>query len=88
MEATAKYRFILVEGGQAVGRLTLNRPPMNGLSPAMMQEMVEGIAALDADPAVRAIVVDSACRAFSVGGDFAVLEETAKKRPAELRNDV
>lgn len=88
MGAAANCRYILVEGGTAIGRLTLARPPMNGLHPEMMRELMEGVAALERDAAVRAIVVDSACRAFSAGGDIAFLDEASAKRPAELRNDV
>jgi enoyl-CoA hydratase/carnithine racemase len=82
------FRHVGIQGGGAVGRLTLKRPPMNGLTPEMMGELADAVAALERDPAVRAIVLDSACRAFSAGGDFAFLEEAGAKRPAELRSDV
>lgn len=82
------FAHLIVEGGQAVGRLTLNRPPMNGLTPEMMDEIMQAVAALERDAAVRAIIVDSACRAFSAGGDLAFLEAIGAKRPQEIRNEV
>ena len=58
-----------VEG--AIGTLRLNRPDKrNAMSEALAMQLHEGIEALDADPAVVAIVVTGTDGAFSAGADM------------------
>jgi enoyl-CoA hydratase/carnithine racemase len=70
--------YIAAEGG--IGSLVLNRPDKrNAMSEAMWATVPDAVAALDADPAVRVIVVRSSCdKAFSAGADIAELEAIAK----------
>lgn len=69
------------EGGIAV--LTLDRPPVNALTPALLNTVAGELGALDADPAVRAVVVASSLPVFSAGvdlkqaQDFSIVEQTA-----------
>jgi enoyl-CoA hydratase/carnithine racemase len=67
------YETILVEvDGDGVATLTLNRPDaMNAFDHTMDREFHEAMWALDADDAVRAIVVTGAGRAFCSGIDLA-----------------
>lgn len=64
--------FILSERDEAVAVVTLNRPEvLNAWHAAMRSELVELLEALDADEAVRAIVLTGAgTRAFSAGQDL------------------
>jgi 3-hydroxyacyl-CoA dehydrogenase len=57
-----------VRNGVAV--LTLDNPPVNGLSHAVRVAYAEGLARANADPAVKAIVVTGAGKAFSGGADI------------------
>ena len=51
--------------------LTLNRPQaMNSLSRQLMAELAEAVEALEADPAVRVLVLTGAGRAFCAGLDL------------------
>ena len=51
--------------------LTLNRPQaMNSLSRQLMAELADAVEALEADPAVRALVLTGAGRAFCAGLDL------------------
>ena len=66
------YETILYEVTGPVATITLNRPQsLNAISPQMTAELHTALDAADADPAVRAIVLTGAGRAFSAGYDIA-----------------
>lgn len=49
--------------------VTLENPPVNALSQALRQALWDAVAELDADPAVRAVVLAGAGRSFIAGAD-------------------
>lgn len=55
----------------AVGILTIYSPPVNALGLAVRKGLSDGIAALNADPAVQAIVLICGGRTFFAGADIA-----------------
>ena len=57
-----------VRGDVAV--ITLNNPPVNGLGLAVRQGIAAGLEQANADPAVKAIVLAGAGKAFSGGADI------------------
>jgi enoyl-CoA hydratase len=73
--------FVTTERGDAVTLVTIDNPPMNALSSALLDELEAEIDALDADDEVRAIVLRGAGeRAFVAGADikeFPALRESA-----------
>jgi cyclohexa-1,5-dienecarbonyl-CoA hydratase len=71
---TAAVRY---EVREDVAFLTLDAPPVNVLTGAMMLEMAQGIERAQADPSIKALVVESAVRAFSAGADV------GEHRPSE-----
>src|SRR6185295_11472848 len=70
-----------------VATLTLNRPDrLNALSAPIMEGLLQALPRLAADPAIGAIVVTGAGRAFCAGGDVKrMAEETV---PRNLDTDV
>lgn len=62
---TAEYK---VHGDIAV--ITLNNPPVNGLGLATRQGIADGLNKANDDPAVKAIVITGAGKAFSGGADI------------------
>jgi enoyl-CoA hydratase len=65
------YEMITTETQGRVGVLTLNRPHvLNAFNQALMAETTQAMAAFTADPAVLAIIVRGAGRAFSAGFDM------------------
>jgi enoyl-CoA hydratase len=63
-----------VEREGRVGIVLMNRPKqLNALSGELMGAVVEALQELDADPAVRAIVLGGGERAFAAGADIAEL---------------
>ncbi len=64
----------MVKDGVAV--LTLNRPDrLNALSTAMLDDLLEALPRLAADPDVGVVVVTGAGRAFCAGGDVKAMAE-------------
>ncbi|SEL00565.1 3-hydroxyacyl-CoA dehydrogenase [Roseateles sp. YR242] len=57
-----------VRGSVAV--ITLNNPPVNGLGHATRKAAAEGIEQAENDPAVKAVVITGAGKAFSGGADI------------------
>jgi enoyl-CoA hydratase len=61
------------EGG--VARLTLDRDPLNVLTPALIDALGVSFRELGADPALRVVVLEGSGRAFSAGVDVAAMKE-------------
>jgi len=73
------------DAGDGVRVLTLNRPHrLNAIVPELLEELIAALRQADGDPAVRAIVLTGAGRAFCAGDD---LKEFAaqSKDPASTR---
>lgn len=61
------YKYITFDTSSFVARLTLNHPEYNVLSVPLMTEMAEAIESLNGRKDVKAILLDSAQKAFSAG---------------------
>ena len=65
------YQTLNVDVSDGVATITLNRPnSMNAMSPQMGAELHEVALAIDADPAIRAVVLTGAGKVFCAGGDL------------------
>jgi enoyl-CoA hydratase/carnithine racemase len=65
------YETVLVEHIAGVSTLTLNRPPVNAVSPSLMRDVLSALDELEAREATRCIVVTGAgTKAFSAGADL------------------
>ncbi|WP_417283634.1 3-hydroxyacyl-CoA dehydrogenase NAD-binding domain-containing protein [Comamonas sp.] len=74
---TAEYK---VDGAIAV--ISLNNPPVNGLGLSTRRAIVAGLNQANADPAVKAIVITGAGKAFSGGADITEFgKEDALREP-------
>lgn len=68
------YENILFENGGGIARLTLNRPDkLNSFTAAMHLELRDAFDRIQADPAVRVLVLTGAGRGFCAGQDLADL---------------
>lgn len=63
-----------------VAILRLNRPPMNPLSAALLQELAAAAGALRDDPSVKAVVVAGSEKAFAAGADITEFGDQAAAR--------
>jgi enoyl-CoA hydratase/carnithine racemase len=78
--------LVLTERREAVMILTLNRPErMNAWTDALEDQYFERLAAAEADPGIRAIVVTGAGRGFCAGADLDELAEVGANREAPGR---
>jgi 2-(1,2-epoxy-1,2-dihydrophenyl)acetyl-CoA isomerase len=75
---------ILVERDGNVGWLRINRPErLNAFAGDMRERLEAGLRELEADAQVRCIVIAGTGRAFSTGGDVAVMAELARAQDVE-----
>ncbi len=86
-EANQSQNLVLETRSGAVVTLTMNRPDrLNALDIPLTQALRDALQRAGDDPAVRAIVVTGAGRAFCAGGDLTVLREARRHNAAqELR---
>jgi cyclohexa-1,5-dienecarbonyl-CoA hydratase len=75
------YELLRLEAG-AIARITLDRPPVNVLTIAMMEELAAAVAEAVAWPGTRVIVLDGAGKAFCAGVD--VKDHTADRVEAMI----
>jgi enoyl-CoA hydratase/carnithine racemase len=69
--ATTTREHLLVRIESPAARITLNRPEKrNALSLALMNELIDALREVSADPDVRAITIEGAGPAFSAGHDL------------------
>src|SRR5215470_9826422 len=78
---TARY-----ETRDGVAIVTLDNPPVNGLNLATRRAVVDGIDRADQDPAVRALVITGAGRAFCAGADIREFNTPQATRAPTLRS--
>jgi len=68
--------LVLREDRDGLARLTLNRPDkLNALSMELFVELDDHVAAIEADPAVRAVLLKGAGTCFSAGHDLGGIAE-------------
>ena len=73
---------------RGVARVTLNRPEIhNAFNDAVIAGLTERFQALEADDAVRAVVITGAGRSFSAGGDLNWMRGMADYSDAQNRAD-
>jgi enoyl-CoA hydratase len=67
--------FVRVERDSGVATIRLDRPPMNALNAQVQDEIAAAAAEVDADPAVRAVVLFGGEKVFAAGADIKELAE-------------
>jgi enoyl-CoA hydratase/carnithine racemase len=71
MDLATELTCLILEREEGFAVIRLNRPAaLNALNGAMMDELSAVIPALDADPAVHAIIVTGSEKAFAAGADI------------------
>ena len=81
------YRHLLFEKrANGIVMITINRPEvMNATNARLHWELGQVWLTLDADPEARVAIITGAGRAFSAGGDLALVEEMAGNAEAAAR---
>jgi enoyl-CoA hydratase/carnithine racemase len=76
---SGEVRLVVDDG---VALLTLDRPPLNALSAALLAQLAKQAHAVAADPSVKAVVITGNDRAFAAGAD--VTEFTPDRESARV----
>jgi cyclohexa-1,5-dienecarbonyl-CoA hydratase len=74
-----EYKEILSETKDGVCRVTLNKPPLNIIGLAMMEEMLDAVSTAGANPSVRVLLFLANGKAFSAGMD--ILDHSPERAP-------
>jgi enoyl-CoA hydratase/carnithine racemase len=69
--------FVRVERDDAIATIRLDRPPMNALNAQVQDEIAAAAAELDADAAVRAVVLYGGEKVFAAGADIKEMAEAS-----------
>jgi len=73
------YRKILYSAGQAIARITLNRPEKrNALDDSLISELRQALDQAAADETVRVVLLTGAGKDFCSGADLAAIERLSK----------
>jgi 2-(1,2-epoxy-1,2-dihydrophenyl)acetyl-CoA isomerase len=71
-----------VSVSEGVAELTFNRPAqLNAIDVALAQRLAKALAAIGRDPAVRAVILKGAGRAFMAGGDLRDFHAAGERAP-------
>jgi methylglutaconyl-CoA hydratase len=72
------YETLLLSREGSFAVLTLNRPDRrNALSPTLMAELLDALGRLEAEPAIRTVIITGAGTAFCAGMDLETLRQIA-----------
>src|SRR5438552_18011124 len=87
MMAESSYENILLAVDSPVATVTLNRPQaLNALNAPLLSELVDALTKLDADPAVRCIVITGNEKAFAAGADIKEMADATAVEMYERNN--
>ena len=76
--------YVVLDRAERIATITLNRPPYNPLSIAMVEALHGALDAIERDPAIRSVILTGAGdRAFCAGAD--IRQEAQFKDPAAAR---
>ena len=74
--------LVLMEVREGVALLTLNRPEkLNALCYALVDRLMSLLDTIEDDPAIRAVILTGAGRAFSAGADIKEFSESVRQGP-------
>ena len=82
------YQSIVTEVDDSVGIVTLNKEERhNAFDQQLIDELTHALLSLDADPAVRVIVLSSAGKSFCAGADLNWMKRAITNNPQENLQD-
>ncbi|MFE6199212.1 enoyl-CoA hydratase/isomerase family protein [Streptomyces sp. NPDC057838] len=83
--AEEKSSVLHVTRDGAVATVRVDRPKVNAVDPAMIEEFLATLSPLAADPQVRCIVITGTGRFFLAGADIAVMRDLSAENQARMR---
>lgn len=77
---------VLLERDGAVARVTINRPEkLNALNDVMMLELRARLVEVEADSAIRVVLLQGSGKAFMAGGDVSMFHAQLSEMPKKIR---
>ena len=71
-----------------VATITLSRPPVNAVSPQLIDELLDAVDTLADDPAARAVVIKGAGGRYCAGADIAVMSDHSRATYRRMRRQI
>lgn len=71
-----------------VATVTLSRPPVNAVSPGLIDELLDAVDLLADDPATRAILIMGAGKRFCAGADITVMSDHSRATYRRMRRQI
>jgi len=78
-EMTTDFQTIKVENRDGVAVLTIDNPPVNQMSPQMMQDFRAAVSWAHEDPGVKAVVLTGTGKNFIAGADITQLKRVKRR---------
>jgi 2-(1,2-epoxy-1,2-dihydrophenyl)acetyl-CoA isomerase len=79
-------KILQLEIAGSVAEITFNKPAkLNAIDTELAEGLVEALAAIEADPTAKAIVLKGAGRAFMAGGDLKSFHEAGEQAPEAVK---
>lgn len=80
---------ILTSVQDGIGTITFNRPEMmNAVNPAVLRRVITAIEEMDADDAVRVLILTGSGRGFCAGGDRPFLAQLTKMTADQIKRTI
>lgn len=83
-----EFKYVIYEKREQVARVILNRPEVgNALDPNLGRDLLLAVREIQADDAIRVVVLTGAGKAFCAGGDVRfLLEDVSRRTVLEIRD--
>jgi len=85
-ESTSVLELETSETG--VATITLNRPPVNAVSPELIDELLDTVDTLAVDPAARAVLIRGAGGRYCAGADITVMSDHSRSTYRRMRRQI
>jgi enoyl-CoA hydratase len=82
---TTRFEHLRLSLDLGVATLTLDRPPVNAVDVAAIEEYLAAVTRLAEDPGVRAVVLTGAGRGFCAGADVTMMRELTPENYRQAR---
>lgn len=88
MSSETKSVLRVETAGSGVATITLDRPPVNAVSPQTIEELLDVVDAFAEDPSVRAVLIRGAGGRYCAGADIEVMSNHTRSTYRRMRRQV
>lgn len=88
MSSESTSVLVLETSETGVATITLDRPPVNAVSPELIDELLDVVDVLAVEPAVRAILIKGAGGRYCAGADISVMSDHSRATYRRMRRQI